>query len=427
MPILSLSRTTANSKKDSNMAPSNSPSDKKPTTDLLTAAAPKHMTLPVKRFLELRNSRKPVTTTEEPRSDEQNKKNKLNDLKRFAKKLTLGSCTLPFHMSMKDMDALYTANPGAGVSLGRKESTLTYSVNILPSEAAAFRGVLETSELLESIVCYLPPKQILNVQRVAKQWKNVIAGSPSIQEKLFTRRENKEQEIWVLVLRNPPVHGPFSDRPLRVKTLPPPGILAITPVTLNPMLHVSRSWLRPIGVLFPTSMLPTLTRVGFSAWANVLRYNESCVRNMLITDPPCTTARIEYLIVRFGFPESRLQTPKPDYFDRNHPMQDALSVRVSGITVRSSAGLTMHDVLKAAMTGRGKARCTLSNWDYYERRDTTMYEMIDIMMQALGWTSVPESPYMELCMEISTAGSTSIMIATEEDREEANGRVTALE
>ncbi|KAM0702837.1 hypothetical protein Q7P35_010269 [Cladosporium inversicolor] len=284
-----------------------------------------------------------------------------------------------------------------------------------------------TSELLESIVCYLHPKQILDVQKVARQWKNVIAGSPSIQEKLFARRENKEQEIWVLVPRDHPVHGPLSDRPQRVKTLPPPGILAITPVTLNPMLHVSCSWLRPIGLLFPISMMPTLTRVSFTAWANALRYNESCVRNMLITDPPCTTARIEYLIVHFGFPESRLQNPKPDYFDRNHPMQDPLSVRVSGIAVRSSAGLTMRDVLKAAMTGRGKARCTLSNWDYYERRDTTMYEMIDIMMEALWWTSVPESPYMELCMEILTGGATSIMIASDLDRDVANGRVSALE
>lgn len=405
------------------MAPSNSPSGKKPTTDLQTVSAKTNMAMPVKRFFETRNSRKPVATTEEPRSGEQNKETVLRDLKKFAKRLTLGPCALPLHMTTKDMDAVYTANPGVGVSLGRKESTLTYSVTLLASEAAAFRGVLETSELLESIVCCLPPKKILDVQRVAKQWKNVIAGSPSIQEKLFARRENKEQEIWVLVERDHPVNGPLSDRPLRVKTLPPPNILAIIPVTLNPMLHVSRSWFRPIGVVFPISMLPTLTRVGFSAWANALRYNESCVRNMLITDPPCTAARIEYLIVRFGFPESRLLHPKPDYFDRNHPMQDPLSIRVSGITVRSSAGLTMRDVLKAAMTGRGKARCTLSNWDYYERRDTTMYEMIDIMMQALGWTSVPESPYMELCMEISTAGATSIMIATEEDREMANERV----
>ena len=49
-----------------------------------------------------------------------------------------------------------------------------------------------------------------------------------------------------------------------------------------------------------------------------------------------------------------------------------------------------------------------------------MYEMIHLLMTTLGRISVPESPYMELCMELVNVGSTSIMVATDLERELAN-------
>ena len=39
------------------------------------------------------------------------------------------------------------------------------------------------------------------------------------------------------------------------------------------------------------------------------------------------------------------------------------------------------------------------------------------MMERLGWTSIPESPFMEMRMHLSTLGSKNIWVATEEERE----------
>jgi len=82
----------------------------------------------------------------------------------------------------------------------------------------------------------------------------------------------------------------------------------------------------------------------------------------------------------------------------------------------------MRDVFRAALHSRGLTRCTLPDGTYYKYADKTMYEIIDSMMETLGWTSVPESPFLELRMDLSTLGPTTILIATEEERETANAQ-----
>lgn len=51
----------------------------------------------------------------------------------------------------------------------------------------ACHAVLNTTELLESMLFQLPIQQILRVQRVSKQWQNTIAGSPNLQVALFLK------------------------------------------------------------------------------------------------------------------------------------------------------------------------------------------------------------------------------------------------
>jgi hypothetical protein len=79
----------------------------------------------------------------------------------------------------------------------------------------------------------------------------------------------------------------------------------------------------------------------------------------------------------------------------------------------------MRDIFKAALHSRGKARLSLTGGFYHERRDATVYEMLDLLMLTFGWTSVPESPFMELSMNSLTLGSTPVVIATEWEREMA--------
>jgi hypothetical protein len=186
------------------------------------------------------------------------------------------------------------------------------------------------------------------------------------------------------------------------------------------MLHESQSWLNPNSLVYPISMMLSRVNVNFCAWANFFQYDESCMRNMFITDPPCTKVTIEYLIVYLGFPETRLQHPKPDYFNGNHPKQDGFSIKVSGITIESASGLTMLDVFRAAMYSRGRVRLTLTDGRYHKRRNGTMYEVVNLLMETFGLTSIPESPFMELRLGLATLGSTSIIIATDEERKTAN-------
>ncbi|GAB7325416.1 hypothetical protein MBLNU13_g09444t1 [Cladosporium sp. NU13] len=395
---------------------SNSNTSNKATTDLSAKPAEKPDTMLRTRFLQNWDPHYQPTTAEKPTLDpeerkkaEERKKTVLADLKKFAQKFKLKPGPYVLHFQTRKNDI------GKPLSVTHP---VTHPVALETSAEAASRRVFQTSELLEMIASFLPMKKIVDVQRVAKQWKNVIAGSPSIQEKLFTRRENKEQEIWVLVKRKP-VIGPIYDRPKRVEALLPPGTLVFTPVSLNPMLHETRSWIEPNGFRFPISTMPDRVSITFCAWANALRYNESCIRNMLITDPPCTKLCIESLILYLGFHGTRLQHPHPDYFDRTHPKQDALSVKISGITVESASGLTMRDIFKAALHSRGKARLTLTGGYYHERRDATVYEMLDLLMLTFGWISVPESPFMELSMNLLTLNTTTVMIATDWEREMA--------
>ena len=53
-------------------------------------------------------------------------------------------------------------------------------------------------ELLEIILSFLPAKTIFSVQRVSHSWKNTIAQSVAIQEKLFLRCQGKPQQVWEL-------------------------------------------------------------------------------------------------------------------------------------------------------------------------------------------------------------------------------------
>jgi len=247
----------------------------------------------------------------------------LNDLKKFAKEFKLGPqrrVSPAFNTPFDKPVTFHLKHTLPTTCFNRPGSSTPHSI-VTPSasQTATFRAVLETSELLESIISYLSPKELLDAQRVSKQWKNVIVGSPSIQEKLFMRREDRAQEIWVMERRrdwshpNIPVaalveYGNVRDSPRRVTNLPPPDTLSLTPVVLNPMLQATECWVQSNGGIKRVNRKPYGAAVNYSAWANALRYNESCVRKMLLTDPPCDKAYIESLTIYFGNPESRHPT-----------------------------------------------------------------------------------------------------------------------
>lgn len=62
------------------------------------------------------------------------------------------------------------------------------------------KAVFTTAELLENILLYLPPKTIFGVQRVCRQFRDVVATSAMLQEKMFLRlRPGTARETWAIV------------------------------------------------------------------------------------------------------------------------------------------------------------------------------------------------------------------------------------
>ncbi|KAI6832803.1 hypothetical protein KC340_g13269 [Hortaea werneckii] len=61
---------------------------------------------------------------------------------------------------------------------------------------AARRAVFETAELLENIIMQLPPRKIFVIQRVCKQFRDIVATSVKLQQRLFLRSDGTEAQEW---------------------------------------------------------------------------------------------------------------------------------------------------------------------------------------------------------------------------------------
>ncbi|KAI7595153.1 hypothetical protein KC343_g15577 [Hortaea werneckii] len=57
---------------------------------------------------------------------------------------------------------------------------------------AARRAVFDTAELLENIIMQLPPRKIFVIQRVCKQFRDIVASSVKLQQRLFFRADGFE-------------------------------------------------------------------------------------------------------------------------------------------------------------------------------------------------------------------------------------------
>jgi hypothetical protein len=74
-------------------------------------------------------------------------------------------------------------------------SHLIMSSNAATSVIAAAEQVLNTTELLEHILFFLPMPQVLGKSRVSRDWKAVIDESPDLQKKLFLFQHDGRTEV----------------------------------------------------------------------------------------------------------------------------------------------------------------------------------------------------------------------------------------
>jgi hypothetical protein len=96
---------------------------------------------------------------------------------------------------------------------------------------AARRAVFDTTELLESILVCLPPKNLFGVLRVSRRFRAVITASIPIQEKMFLRVRNKPWTAWKL-------EGELKDTHFVEELIPTPWYQFKSPVELNPFLEL---------------------------------------------------------------------------------------------------------------------------------------------------------------------------------------------
>ena len=217
---------------------------------------------------------------------------------------------------------------------------------------AARYSVFNTNELLEQILVRLPPRQIIEVQRVCKQWKDCIAGSPEIKQKLFFTKEIPE-EVWQTFERTSSLRG----HQLGWKALP-----RGTPVMNLRRYHIGGSVYRP-AQLSPFLRLASSTRMfGSSATrlhnvhrpeaavlggsravllVDFLTWSLSFGASSFLTDPPCVEARVScdwralYSTERMG--------PK------------ALMEGTTHRLVSNASGLTIADLIRGIMSVRGSS------------------------------------------------------------------------
>jgi hypothetical protein len=162
-----------------------------------------------------------------------------------------------------------------------------------------YRAVLDTTELLENILSHLPPKQLFGVQRVCRLWKDFIARSSGIQEKLFLKLQGRPAELWALLERDVGAEfGPRKSRLEKVNKRPALGrgnadVRTFTPVDLNPFLqHGHDSVEGPVCKISACDradyMTPEITEFchGLTFGLN------SSLLDTYICDPPCMRAHI---------------------------------------------------------------------------------------------------------------------------------------
>ena len=205
----------------------------------------------------------------------------------------------------------------------------------LTEPRSACQDVLGTTELLEHIISFLPMRKIFTVQQVSKQWRDIIATSPSIEEKMYLRLKTTPKETC-----DPRLMG-WPYRALQRLGRPVPSTFTL--VSLNPELrHDEACTMRCFGL--------TCARHGTRV---MVRWGPSPIKqchslfDTYISDPPCMRAEV-CLTVRFKKEVNGVSDSAPEY---------PIKIWVSGITASSESGLTFQDVLRAALNARTGIEC----------------------------------------------------------------------
>jgi len=150
------------------------------------------------------------------------------------------------------------------------------------------------------VLSHLPPKQIFGVQRVSRLWRNVIARSPGIQEKLFLKLQSKPAELWALF--DYARGDEFEPRQLRLEKITSEsevepgsttGDTLFTPVALNPFLQLKYDWVEGVSRDIPIcNRAHYLQHESTGLYTRLTLGANSTLMDTQISDPPCMRAQV---------------------------------------------------------------------------------------------------------------------------------------
>lgn len=167
----------------------------------------------------------------------------------------------------------------------------------------AAQKVFDTTELMETILAFLPLPSLLRVQVVCQQWRDVTRVSSLLQQKLFLR-PSKDDTIWLVDITNLPA----QDRPLRrdfrtyfkVKAAVSRKSelykthfgLTLTPAKINPLFLRSvvntRTAQKPDSKAYYGT--PLKIRIEFG---ELMKLENHTLLNMFFTQPPVQHVSLE--------------------------------------------------------------------------------------------------------------------------------------
>jgi hypothetical protein len=168
--------------------------------------------------------------------------------------------------------------------------------------------VLNTTELLEMILSWLPLPSLLRVQAVSTGWKNLVRDSSLLQQKLFLKGE-KTDKIWLVDISNLPAQQNPLRRDYRSFTRVVAEVpsnsdvlkffrgLVATPVRVNHLFLRRDPFLK-----IPESIDKKVDRGYVAEYAAplnlLLAIKQHSMRDMLLTQPPVTHLCVEVLVKR---------------------------------------------------------------------------------------------------------------------------------
>ncbi|KAK4958801.1 hypothetical protein LTR10_003598 [Elasticomyces elasticus] len=159
------------------------------------------------------------------------------------------------------------------------------------------QAVFNTAELLESILLHLSAKQVFGVQRVCKQFRDIVATSILLQQKLFLRTSRVDSgdmlavKYGELVTLSPNIICPklaMADSMARPDTL----LLARPAIHWNGMTELTIGARRAVDRLTGYGEILTLEPHHYGIKRGMAVIGEGSWKSMYPADRPCQRARV---------------------------------------------------------------------------------------------------------------------------------------